>query len=361
MHRRVEKHARTWLTWADLGFVFGDHAASEIRISFSGEGYWSHIGTDALRIGSDAPTMQLGGFTRDTDETVLRRTVLHEFGHAIGCIHEQASPAASIPWDAAKVYTFYRRWQGWDRETTYANVLYRYAEAESRFTDHDPKSIMQYAVPAELTVGGFSVGWNNELSAGDRSFISRMYPSGSATTTSEAPMTIPVPPALPRSTDASPETVEAVEKFHATVLAGAATSVSDTTRALEGSRRLQIVLHVLLFLVGLGTAIAAIVVGLRADSVAQAIASTGIAGLSAASFFAFFLARPLEALERNAIYAPWLSAAVNAYYLRLQYLNDVDTVDQDIETATRDLIADLDKLARRHAAAISKAPQPTSE
>ena len=25
-------------------------------------------------------------------EATLRRTVLHEFGHALGCLHEQASP-----------------------------------------------------------------------------------------------------------------------------------------------------------------------------------------------------------------------------------------------------------------------------
>ena len=59
--------------------------------------------------------MKLGGFTTASDNTVLRRTVLHEFGHAIGCVHEQASPAANIPWNEAKVYEFYRQW--WDDET----------------------------------------------------------------------------------------------------------------------------------------------------------------------------------------------------------------------------------------------------
>ncbi len=120
--------------------------------------------------------MQLGGLRAESDEVVLRRTVLHEFGHALGCIHEQASPAAQIPWDDAKVYAFYREWQGWDQRTTYENVLRRYTAAELRFTAHDPRSIMQYPVPAELTLGGFSVPWNDDLSDGDRSFIARMYP-----------------------------------------------------------------------------------------------------------------------------------------------------------------------------------------
>jgi len=177
LHRRVEEHATAWLSFANLGFRFGQQARSEVRVTFTGSGFWSQVGTDSLRVAQDDPTMQLGGLRADSDEVVLRRTVLHEFGHALGCIHEQASPAAQIPWDDAKVYAFYREWQGWDQRTTYENVLRRYSAAELRFTAHDPRSIMQYPVPAELTLGGFSVPWNDDLSEGDRSFIARMYPT----------------------------------------------------------------------------------------------------------------------------------------------------------------------------------------
>jgi hypothetical protein len=177
LHRRVREHAVRWLEHANLGLAFGNHSDAEIRVTFAGNGYWSQVGRNALQIPSDRPTMQLGGFAPDTDEVVLRRTVLHEFGHAIGCIHEQASPAAGIPWDADKVYAYYAQWQGWDRETTYRNVLLRYGANTAVFSEFDPESIMQYPVPAELTTGGFSVGWNDDLSAGDRSFIARIYPA----------------------------------------------------------------------------------------------------------------------------------------------------------------------------------------
>ena len=50
---------------------------------------------------------------------------------------------------------------------------------------------------------------------------------------------------------------------------------------------------------------------------------------------------------------------VTAYWTRLAYLSDRATVDADIEAATGDLIADLDKLARRHAMATAT-PQPAS-
>ena len=177
LHRRVQAHAESWLQYANLRFTFGNYADSEIRVSFAGQGYWSVVGTDAMRVGRSAPTMQLGGFTPAADDRGLRRTALHEFGHAIGCIHEQASPAAAIPWNEPKVYQFYREWQGWDDETIYHNVLQRYSAAGARYSNYDPASIMQYPVPGRLTRGSYEVGWNNELSMGDKSFIARMYPA----------------------------------------------------------------------------------------------------------------------------------------------------------------------------------------
>lgn len=362
LHRRVRDHACAWLDHANLGFAFGDHASAEIRVTFTGDGYWSLVGTDALRVGGDEPTMQLGGFDPDADDVVLRRTVLHEFGHAIGCIHEQASPAMRIPWSEEKVYAFYLAWQGWDRATTEANVLRRYSADDVLFSDADPRSIMQYPVPATLTRGGFTVGWNDELSAGDRSFIARIYP-GSGGAAPSAPLRpagggAAPPSGLPTPAGASTATAERVDRFTASVLQRAEENARQTSRALERGRRLQVLLYVLVFAVGLGTAVAAVVAGLLADSVGQALAGIGIAGLSAASFFAFFLARPLEALERNAIYTQWLAAAVTAYWTRLAYLDDQETVDADIQAATRDLIAELDKLARRHAAATARAPAP---
>jgi hypothetical protein len=177
VQQRVRQHAVAWLEFANLAFDFGEHATAEIRVTFTGAGYWSHVGTDALRVPRDAPTMQLGGLGSHTEEVAFRRTVLHEFGHALGCIHEQASPAADIPWDVDKVYAFYRDWQGWDRQTTHDNVLLRYSAADLHFTRHDPASIMQYPVPETLTRRRFSVGWNDDLSDSDRSFITRMYPS----------------------------------------------------------------------------------------------------------------------------------------------------------------------------------------
>ncbi len=51
-----------------------------------------------------------------------------------------------------------------------------YSISKTRFTSHDPASIMQYPVPKELTLNGFTIGWNNQLSPDDKAFIAKMYP-----------------------------------------------------------------------------------------------------------------------------------------------------------------------------------------
>jgi hypothetical protein len=176
LHRRVQSYAEAWLNDANLAFAFGNHAKAEIRVSFRDNEYSSTVGTDALRVDRADPTMRLGGLRADDPEIEMRRVVLHEFGHALGCVHEQASPAAAIPWDEEKVYGFYREWQGWDRAEVFHNVLRRYSARDAVFSHFDSDSIMQYPVPASLTKGGFSIGWNNDLSAGDKAFIARAYP-----------------------------------------------------------------------------------------------------------------------------------------------------------------------------------------
>jgi hypothetical protein len=176
LHERVKALANTWLDYANLRFTFGNFADAEIRITFQGNGYRSLIGTDTLLRSEPQPTMILGGFTQDADEELLRRVVLHEFGHALGCVHEQANPTIDIPWDTDKVYAYYWTFHGWNQEMVDRNVLMRYQKSEVHYTQHDPKSIMQYPVNNEHTLGDFEIGWNTTLSDTDKIFIGRMYP-----------------------------------------------------------------------------------------------------------------------------------------------------------------------------------------
>jgi len=166
-------------------------------------------------------------------------------------------------------------------------------------------------------------------------------------------------PQLPDDGDAgSSGAVDEVRAFARRVISEGTRNAEAANKAVRQSRQLLTVMYVGMFLVGLFAAAAAVVKGIGADTGAEAAGAAVVGGLSAASFFSFFLARPLESLERNSIYSQWLAAAVNSYWTRLAYLSDPETIGTDLEDATRDLVRDLKALAGQHSAAIAKAPVP---
>ena len=165
-------------------------------------------------------------------------------------------------------------------------------------------------------------------------------------------------PQLPN--DKSSGAVDEVRAFARGVISEGTRNAQASNKAVRQSRTLLTVMYVGMFLVGMLAAVASVVKGITADSGAEAAGAAVIAGLSAASFFSFFLARPLESLERNSIYSQWLAAAVNSYWTRLAYLDDPDTIGADLEDATPRSGARLKGLASQHAAAIAKAPIPAA-
>jgi hypothetical protein len=179
--QRIQEHAVEWMKHANLNLIFDDSPDAEIRIGFDmNDGSWSYLGTDALGITKNRPTMNYGWLTPTTADNEYSRVVLHEFGHAFGCIHEHQHPTNGIPWDKEKVYAYYRQTDGWSKADVDAQLFARYSQTETNFSQFDPKSIMLYAIPEDLTVGNFSVGWNRVLSDMDREFIGRMYPKDEA-------------------------------------------------------------------------------------------------------------------------------------------------------------------------------------
>ncbi|HET9225354.1 MAG TPA: M12 family metallopeptidase [Thermoanaerobaculia bacterium] len=174
---KVKQFAMQWTQHANIKLEFGNDANAEIRIAFQRDGSWSYIGTDNLVIPKDQATMNYGWFTTSTPDEEIERTVVHEFGHALGCIHEHQHPNAGIPWDRDAVFKYYMGPpNNWTRAQVETNLFQRYSATTTQFSAFDTKSIMLYPVDQALTLGDFEIGWNKKLSDMDKEFIGVAYP-----------------------------------------------------------------------------------------------------------------------------------------------------------------------------------------
>jgi hypothetical protein len=230
---RVEAIAKEWEAEANLRLRFVPSGAAEIRVSFAEKGFsWSTVGTDALTAGPSEATMNYGWLEPATETREYQRVVRHEFGHALGMIHEHQNPAAAgrIPWDKPRVYAYYAQ-QGWTTADVDFNIFSVYSEDSTNHTSFDPTSIMEYAIPDSLTVGSYAIGWNTELSQLDREFMRRQYPRGAAGTQEVVPNGPPVESDLAVAAE--------VDTYHFEVPTAAVhimttTGPSDTVLTLHG-------------------------------------------------------------------------------------------------------------------------------
>jgi hypothetical protein len=176
LREKVMKHAREWTRIAGLSFSFVDAAPSDIRIAFkAGAGSWSFLGTQCRNIPEPQPTMNYGWFTDQTDEAEVRRVVLHEFGHALGLIHEHQNPKEPIQWNrAAVVADLSKPPNNWSEATIENNMFAKYKDVDATAVDVD--SIMMYPIPKAWLIQGKPAGFNTELSDTDRRFIAEAYP-----------------------------------------------------------------------------------------------------------------------------------------------------------------------------------------
>jgi len=153
-----------------LKFIYVEqpHKAN-IRISFDPDGgAWSLVGTDCLHLQTGA-TMNLGWFDVPT--------VLHEFGHVLGMVHEHSNPNGNpIKWDKKAVYKWAEETQGWNKTQTDKNILVKYEHNQVNGSSFDPLSIMLYFFPGSLTTNHKGTHQNLRLSGEDVLWISKFYP-----------------------------------------------------------------------------------------------------------------------------------------------------------------------------------------
>lgn len=179
LQERVKAAASEWTRHANLTLDFRNQGPTAIRIAFrQGNGSWSYLGTMCLQIQEPQPTMNYGWLTDDSDDDELRRVVLHEFGHALGLIHEHQNPKGGIRWNRdAVVRDLSGPPNNWNDATIENNIFTKYPPGDVVATDVDRRSIMLYPIPRAWTENGyFSAGLNKELSELDKLFAGENYP-----------------------------------------------------------------------------------------------------------------------------------------------------------------------------------------
>lgn len=179
---KVKQYAPMWCQYANLSMAFVDSGPCEILIDFNPTlGSWSYYGTDSRFFADQrTATMNLGWIVQEQPEENIRQVVLHEFGHAIGAIHEHESPFASIPWNKPQVYKdLGGPPNNWDHDKVDQNMFTQYTLDKAKATAFDRNSIMLYHYPPEWTTNGQGTPFNTDLSDGDKSYSRFVYPPNS--------------------------------------------------------------------------------------------------------------------------------------------------------------------------------------
>lgn len=174
---KVVRIAKTWEQYCGIVFLFGDWDHPDATIGFKQKGSWSYIGTDSRLIARQGKaSMNFGWLDQNSNDSEYQRVVLHEFGHALGLIHEHQNPKGGICWKLKEVYQWYKRTQGWSNADTKTNVIDKYSTDQTNGTELDPLSIMMYFIPKGLTCDGFHTKENIVLSEQDKYWVGVVYP-----------------------------------------------------------------------------------------------------------------------------------------------------------------------------------------
>ena len=176
LRQRVMACAAQWFAETNLRLEVLPRNSKEkgdIRIAFATKGpSWSYVGIDARSVTEKEPTMQLAVGT-NTPDAEFNRTVLKQFGHALGLLQEHQNPNGDIEWNVDGVIEDLKDWSRRDIDN---NLLKAAAPTNPPYRSFDPESVMLQEIPGRWLRSNRPLGGGTELSASDKAFIARLYP-----------------------------------------------------------------------------------------------------------------------------------------------------------------------------------------
>ncbi|MDQ0703591.1 hypothetical protein QF043_002383 [Pseudomonas sp. W3I7] len=172
----IQKHIeKNYAHLINLKLNFVEGTQGDIRISTSADiaGDWSVVGTDALTVPANEPTMHLDPHTT---EDIFKMNILHEFGHALGLRHEHKHPDRTLDFNLPKMYELYKKQFNLDKIDVYEQILEKLNPADIIASGYDPKSIMHYNLSRLILWQQPSTGYNFTLSKEDEANLQSIYP-----------------------------------------------------------------------------------------------------------------------------------------------------------------------------------------
>ena len=179
LRKMILSHLNAWSKRCGVRFVEAN-TDPQIRIARwddpGWEGYWSYEGTDVLDIPADEPTMNLEGFTAKTSVKEFKRVVRHEAGHTLGFPHEHLRAEVVQRIDPKKAIKYFREVEGWTKSEVEAQVLTPIERRHIIGTRPNPRSIMCYQLPGEITKDGLPIIGGDDIVEDDYAFAATIYP-----------------------------------------------------------------------------------------------------------------------------------------------------------------------------------------